>query len=113
MTTNHSLQYRQGDVLLRAVDASSASVSPIPREEGRIVLAHGEATGHSHAIADPRAELVVERGTNRRLLLVRGDAPVDLVHEEHATLRIAPGIYEVLGQREFTPQRRRWSPVQD
>ena len=113
MTTNDSLQYRQGDVLLRAVAASPPSVSPIPREDGRIVLAHGEATGHSHAIADPRAELVVERGTNRRLLLVRGDAPVDLVHEEHATLHIAPGIYEVLGQREFTPQRQRWSPVQD
>jgi hypothetical protein len=112
VTTNDSLQYRQGDVLLRAVAASPPNVSPIPREDGRIVLAHGEATGHSHAIADPRAELVVERGTNRRLLLVRGDAPVDLVHEEHATLRIAPGTYEVRGQREFVPQRQ-WSPVQD
>ena len=79
MTTNYSLQYRQGDVLLRAVAAS-----PIPREDGRIVLAHGETTGHSHTIADRRVELVMERGTNRRLLLVRCDAPVDLVHEGHA-----------------------------
>jgi len=51
-------QGRQGDVLLRRVEHIPENVTPVPRENGRIILAHGEATGHAHAILDEAAELV-------------------------------------------------------
>jgi hypothetical protein len=106
------LQYRQGDVLLVAVEAAPERTEPVEREGGRVVLAHGEATGHAHAIADARAELHREPRHGRRFLVVGGDAPVALAHEEHATLHVAPGVYEVRTQREFFGPSR-WAQVRD
>src|SRR5262249_42227523 len=110
------IQYRQGDVLLVQVQVVPPEHEAVPREHGRIVLAHGEATGHAHAIRDPGAELVQERGSLRRFLVIRGGRPVNLLHEEHSTLRVAPGLYEVRRQREFDPWRERrgsWRWVTD
>jgi hypothetical protein len=97
---------RQGDVLVRAIASIPAGVTPIPRDGGRIVLAYGEATGHSHAIAapEPEAQLLTDEERRRFLRLV---ADVDLVHEEHATVRLPAGLYEVVQQRVYvepTPQ---------
>jgi hypothetical protein len=47
---------RQGDVLIRKVDALPDGLKEVPRDaQGRIVLAEGEATGHFHAIDAPDA----------------------------------------------------------
>ena len=44
-----------------------------------------------------------------RYLLVEGENPVLLVHEEHNPLPLSPGVYQVRRQREYVPQRRaRW-----
>lgn len=44
-------QIRQGDVFLRPVKSLPAGCKPIQPENGvRFVLAHGEVTGHAHAI---------------------------------------------------------------
>ena len=37
-------------------------------------------------------------------LLVETAEPVDLVHQEHATLPIPPGVYEVIRQVEYSPE---------
>ena len=47
--------YRQGDVLLRQVAKLPAKATSV-KNEGRIVLAHGEVTGHAHAIDVAEAE---------------------------------------------------------
>ena len=44
--------YRQGDVLIVPITSIPKTVEPIAREQGRIILAHGEVTGHAHAIKD-------------------------------------------------------------
>lgn len=102
-------QYRQGDVLLCArTDATTREPlgRPVPRRRGRLVLAEGEATGHSHTIEEPGAELFEDRDGNR-WLKVREH--VALRHQEHAPISVGPGIYEVLLQREFDPES--WSGV--
>lgn len=66
------------------------------------MLAYGEVTGHAHAIADPAAELVLTDDDVRFLL---AEAEVALRHEEHSTITIPPGVYEVRGQREYSPER--------
>lgn len=92
--------YRQGDVLLRKVRGTGSGTS-VERDRGRIVLAYGEVTGHAHAIASPDADLLQD--TETRFLRVLADAGVDLSHEEHGTITLPKGTYEVIGQYEHQP----------
>lgn len=100
------MQYRQGDIFITSVDEIPADVKPIDRDSGRIVLAYGEVTGHAHAILDRDAELV---GTelDERFLRVLSDGGVDLVHEEHDTIHLPAGAYEIRRQREYHPEALR------
>jgi len=112
-------QYRQGDVLLIAVDAIPGRAVPVPRDQGEIVLAYGEVTGHRHAIAEPHAELLAlpDQEIERRFLRIVGDKAL-LRHEEHDTITLPPGTYQVVRQREYVPpaparSSRRFRPVLD
>ena len=92
--------YRQGDVLIVAADSIPAAATQVERDNGRIVLAYGEVTGHAHAILDREAELLAAPGTEDRFLRIM--AAVELQHEEHATITLPPGDYIVRIQREYT-----------
>ncbi len=74
----------------------------MPRDNGRVVLAYGEVTGHAHAIADPDATLYAVPGTDDRFLAVMAGSGVTLRHEEHATITLPPGLYVTRRQREYT-----------
>lgn len=102
--------YRQGDVLLVEVTDAPVVGEWATQERGdRLVLAHGEATGHAHVIRSQRADLAKRRRSASRVqprelhLLVYGDEPVALEHEEHDALLIPPGAYRVVRQREYVP----------
>lgn len=95
--------YRQGDVLLVEHTDSLRSPVALPRENGRIVLAHGEFTGHAHAISDMSAGIVRDRRSGSRILQVVADS-VNLRHEEHAPIKIPQGTYRIVRQREFVPE---------
>lgn len=99
--------FRQGDVLLIPTKLNRRKLSPVTRENGRLVLADGEATGHAHMIVDESAELVTADGAAELFLLVHGPGPVELVHEEHDTIQVPPGEYEVRRQREYAPEEIR------
>lgn len=98
------------------------------REGGRIILAHGEVTGHCHEVsacaddieaAIPPAQFFEEPGTGRRILLALRKC--ELKHDEHGTVTIDParptqlrqgdvflnpignGAYDVVRQREYSP----------
>jgi hypothetical protein len=97
-------QYRQGDVFIVPVSKTPEILEPIARENGRIVLAHGEVTGHAHAIKSPKAALFRDPKLAAIFLQVTGDAPVALEHEEHSTIHLPPGDYQVIRQREYSPE---------
>ena len=101
--------YRQGDVLLRSAEIPATAKDETP--EGRIVLAYGEVTGHAHAFHDARVRYFMETGSGgvapRAFIRVPGDRPAELVHEEHHTIAVAPGDYEVVRQREYHPEEIR------
>jgi hypothetical protein len=97
-----AVHYRQGDVLLLAVRRFPAGAEPVPREGGRVVLAHGEATGHSHAIAEPHPQLYADPdGITDLYLEIAGSGAV-LTHEEHDPIPLSAGRYRVVRQREYT-----------
>jgi hypothetical protein len=100
---------RQGDVLLRPTDARPTG-RRCEEAGGRIVLAHGEATGHAHTVVALREEALAEgppaqffeEPDGARLLLV--SRPCAVVHQEHGPITLAPGTYYVVRQREYAPE---------
>lgn len=103
---------RQGDVLLVQVSALPNGVSEVPLENGRIVLMHGEVTGHAHAIQQSPAE-IVNRAIARARLYALADGTryldvqesVEMRHEEHTHHMILPGIYELPIQVDMTTDK--------
>jgi DeoR/GlpR family transcriptional regulator of sugar metabolism len=94
---------RQGDVLVVSIDSIPTNAALVARENGRVILAHGEVTGHAHAIKDRAATLFMDLKLNKIFLGVGGSAPVSLAHDEHGTIDIPPGNYCVIRQREYSP----------
>jgi hypothetical protein len=66
------------------------------------VLAHGEVTGHAHAIEAEGAALFRDPRLMAMFLTVTGD-PVALEHDEHDSIAIPPGRYHIVRQREYAP----------
>ena len=102
---NHKMQlFRQGDVLIERIPALPSKLKKLNREDGKVILAHGEVTGHAHAIIDEHADLYAsEKEAGVTFLEVR-DAMAALKHEEHATIELPPGAYRVVRQREYSPE---------
>lgn len=97
--------FRQGDVLLvPATERSADGWESVAADGPRVVLAHGEDSGHAHAIAEGDATLWQRPGSPVRLLVVA--RPTALLHEEHAAIRLAPGAYLVRLQRTYAPPAR-------
>jgi hypothetical protein len=94
---------RQGDVTLYPVDRLPAGLPKQARIRGRIVVQEGEATGHAHAVLDRGADLY---GTEleTRFLQVLTEGGVALIHEEHDTITIPGGVYEVRIGRVWEPE---------
>lgn len=97
-------QFRQGDVFLVQVREIPKKAAAVEREKGRIVLAYGEATGHAHAVLDADVQLLALG--DARFLEVGGKGAT-VRHEEHAPIKLAPGLYEVKRQREYSPEEIR------
>lgn len=97
-------QYRQGDVLVREVaEIPAAAATPVARDEGRVVLAYGELTGHAHAFGrESRITMFRDDGAGRSFIHVAEPAP--LQHEEHGAIAVPASNYEVVRQREYTPE---------
>lgn len=96
--------YRQGDVLIVSVSNVPKKLESVDREKGRVILAHGEVTGHAHAISDKRAALFRDPKLAAIFMIISGDDPVALEHDEHDTIAIPPGNYQVIRQREYSPE---------
>src|SRR5690348_10962488 len=101
------MQFRQGDVFIRRIEKKPSKLQPIQRESGAVVLAHGEVTVHAHKIKSPRAALFHDPVLAATFLHVTGDDSVLLEHEEHSAIELPPGDYEVILQREYSPEEIR------
>lgn len=93
--------YRQGDIYLKPTNPKNHT----PGEpQKRAILAEGEVTGHLHEVQGDHATL---HGTSETTMLLEVKEPSELTHQEHATILIEPGWYEVVRQREYTPEGER------
>lgn len=103
-------QAHQGDVYLRRVDALPPGVTAVPpREDNRTVLALGETSGHHHSLIGPQVALFRDDGAGGAFYLrVTETTPLDHLTGgnaqtgEHAPITVAPGIYALPPQMEWT-----------
>jgi hypothetical protein len=98
-------QYRQGDVLFQQVKAIPKGEA---KKRGGGHILEGEATGHVHRVAEPElagAE-VLEIGDGL-FVRVSAEGGVSVIHEEHAPVTLPAGNYEVVRQREYSPEEIR------
>ena len=94
--------YRHGDVIIKIVKEIQG------KKLNHLRLAEGEVTGHCHKITAGEAELYEKDGV---LYLRVKSAQASLTHEEHKTIEIPKGDYEITIQREYSPEG--WRRVAD
>jgi hypothetical protein len=104
MKRNPHFQARQGDVLITSEDIPRGAQQEM-LEQGRIVLAHGKATGHAHAIRSRNATPFVAPD-KRRFVLIQGGRAT-LKHDEHGAVKVPAGAYRVVRQREWQDEEIR------
>lgn len=96
--------YRQGDVLIERVSKIPTGLKRQNPEDGRIILAHGEVTGHHHSIEADAADWWKGDGEDQ---FVEVKSPTSVTHQEHGPIALPCGKYRVRRQREYTPERIR------
>ena len=99
--------FRQGDVLVAAVNNIPDGLVEVPRDNGRLVLAYGEATGHAHVV-DGEAVLLAADVAEMEDRFLHVEREAQLVHDEHSALTLPPGDYRVTRQREYAPEAPVW-----
>ena len=96
-------QARQGDVLIQRVDSGTAKTKP----QGRVILAHGEVTGHAHEVEDVAVVTAFDEvpiGTDRLTThYMNLKASSRVVHQEHGPIPVTKGTYKITRQREYAP----------
>ncbi len=111
---------RQGDVMLVRIDKLPDGLIETQRDKfGRIVLAHGEKSGHGHAIRDLCVTSLRMATTGEDPSGISGGVDyievggsgATLNHEyvsgqmaEHHPITLTPGAYKVVLQREYQPE---------
>jgi len=72
-------------------------------------LAEGEVTGHSHtAVADD-----VEVWDDEEIRVLKAPSGTPVKHEEHKTIELPAGEYDVTIQKEFDPFEQKIREVAD
>jgi hypothetical protein len=94
-------QFRHGDVIIQQVSGLPDQRDPLPH----LILAHGELTGHAHRVM-PAAGAKLFRSELDMFLDISAEG-LQVVHEEHASISLPPGVYRVWRQREYSPEEIR------
>ena len=104
----------QGDILFLRVDGIPDAAKAVAPVGNRFVLAEGEATGHAHTVpARGTALMEVPNEGGVTYLTVENLTCVEVSHQEHASVKLDPGTWKVIRQREYTDDDENWSLVAD
>ena len=91
---NKKIVYRQGDVILEQVDFNVKDLEYYARLESDRIVIRSE-NSHSHVMNN----IKLYRYYNRQIVVV--EKPTPMVHEQHPTIVVRPGIYELRFVRDW------------
>jgi len=102
--------FAQGDILIEEISSAPIVALGVGRRWLKsAIIAEGEASGHCHRLSGEFVfyrDDALARDLPSHLYLghirVRG-SKAQLLHEEHATLTLTPGVYRVRRQRQLEP----------
>jgi hypothetical protein len=94
-------QFRHGDVIIQQIERLPEEPELLPH----LILAHGELTGHAHRVTPSKGGRLFW-GRESMFLEISSDG-LKVVHEEHASIDLPPGLYRVWRQREYSPEEIR------
>ena len=102
---------QQGDVLLRQVTSIPDGPRTLVKKnnQGEMVLAEGEVTGHYHGIMEHDSEMFMV-GDKTFMDL---KSPATLTHQEHGHITVEPGIWEIGRVQEYDYMSKMVKPVAD
>jgi hypothetical protein len=86
--------YRQGDVILEQIEYDLKDLELYAKLESNKLEIRSE-NGHSHIMNNVK----LYRYYNRQVVVVENPTP--LVHEQHPTIVVTPGIYELRFVRDW------------
>lgn len=89
---------RHGD--LNFHPTSKAMEGELVKHKGSFVLQEGETTGHKHVITVPNLEDMEVRQLPDGAILLTLKSEGTLTHEDHKTIKVAPGKYYMGRERE-------------
>lgn len=98
--------YQQGDVLLKVVKSIPEKVEVVKSK----IVAEGEVTGHMHRIIDNDSTVYVTKEGN---IFVDVAKEAIITHDEHNTISLPTGKYQVGIVREFDPLEKTINEVRD
>jgi hypothetical protein len=96
----HKNERQQGDVLINRIEILPNDLKKIDKKPRGFVLAEGETTGHAHVIDDGIEMFEATDGT--LYIRVMKEKAV-LTHEEHASIELPRGLYEIGIVQEVDP----------
>jgi len=93
-------QIQQGDVLFQRIRKLPENARPmiLNARTRSVALIEGETTGHAHRLQDCQQ---VRLFHNEDCLFAHVAKSADVVHEEHQTVQLPPGIWQIDQVREF------------
>ena len=91
--------YQQGDVIIERISKIPESAEKKEPNHARgIVLADGEISGHLHLIEDTDVVTLYEDNGRKYLKI---DEPTSVSHDEHKTIDMTTGEYEIRIVQEY------------
>lgn len=90
--------YRHGDILLKRIETLPKGDEV--KTNGQYILAYGEVTGHKHVMTVDKPEhlKVLDKDGG---IFIELTEPATVTHEEHNTITVQPGYFEIIHEREY------------
>jgi hypothetical protein len=90
-------------VFIERIEELPADAEKVDPENGRFILAEGEATGHAHAVPAVAASLYMAQ----TMMYLQVLEETEVLHEEHGSIPLGEGLYKVTRQKEYFPTENR------
>ena len=101
---------QQGDVLIKSCDEIPEGAKKVAAKTRGYVLAEGEHTGHAHVI-DRLADIEFLEKDGKFYIINKSS--VEIIHEEHKTITVPSGMWEVSRVLEYDHFAEEAKRVQD
>ncbi len=103
---------QQGDVLLFKEEKLPTGMKKMKAENGRLIFAKGEATGHHHSVAVDEGVTLWKDKNGTLWASVEADKAT-IIHQEHKPVTVKKGNYRVGLVREVDPFAEEIRKVKD